>query len=71
VNPRFHAFGHVTHPLTGIDGQVANQFKGRQRSEREFRRKVAGQRAASQTRLTIDHHGAGTTNPSAADEVKL
>ena len=71
VNPRFHAFAHVAHPLTGIDREVTDQFERRQRSKREFRGKVTGERTAGKAGLTVDHHGAGTADTGAADEVKL
>lgn len=71
MNPRFHAFGHVAHPLAGVDREVADKFEGGKRGEREFRRKVTRQRTAGETRLAVDHHGAGTADAGAADEVEL
>ena len=71
VNPCFHAFGHVAHPLAGVDRKVADEFERRQGGEREFRRKILGKRTAGEAGLAVDQHGAAAANTSAANEVEL
>ena len=71
MNPRFHAFRHVAHPLAGVDGQVTDQFERRQRSKREFGRKITGQRTAGQTGLAVNQHRAAAANTGTAHEVEL
>ena len=71
VDPRLHAFGHVAHPLAGVDRQVADQFEGWQRRERELGRQVLRQGAAGKTRLAVDEHRARAADAGTANEVEL